>query len=405
MKRDFILSVRIRIAVIVLLALVLLFTAIHTTTALAPVERKGDYDVYALAMEAEKKAKQGAMYEDQWVTAYGYLTAFIERDPVFSNPQQKQIVEQHYQKLSNYVKVHFKNGKEVERYQSQVTDCMQQAGMSLSRASMTANTAPEELPVLPTPVPMYEVVGVWVGGLHPSASTPSNPQLTIVASGDLFVDEFDGPALKSDYQPLLPNAGFRYGDDMILSYQGEPQYDVDSVPDLTFLRLYSGMESGTRKGWSTKQVFLNTGAPMLRLEVRFFTYEQTPDKAMDQMLEIWLIDGDNLSRFDQATIYSINTNRYYSVSSTVSNRGGNVPFNFTDNTWYRLVITGSGTQPLRASIYNDWGDQELAGFNLYHTFADYPNGFRLGISHSVSTPGGYHPTLVALDYVRLSVTP
>src|SRR5262249_4207312 len=96
------------------------------------------------------------------------------------------------------------------------------------------------------------------------------------------------------------------------------------------------------------------------------------------------------------------SDRVFTSNSTITGAGLDTHFAFADNTWYRMVIRGSTTQVVRASIYNDAGTVELIGVNLGHTLTEYPSGFKIGISQSMGGPGAPFPTDVALDSVKLT---
>jgi hypothetical protein len=94
--------------------------------------------------------------------------------------------------------------------------------------------------------------------------------------------------------------------------------------------------------------------------------------------------------------------RIFASDSSITKMGLETDFPFTNNTWYRMVISGSMTQEVRASIYNDAATVELIGVNLGHNLSAYTSGFRIGLSQSMASPGSPFPTDVAIDWVRLT---
>jgi hypothetical protein len=143
----------------------------------------------------------------------------------------------------------------------------------------------------------------------------------------------------------------------------------------------------------------------MRLEARFNTLVQSEKTGIDQLLEIWLIDTSNSSRYDKVALMApyYGTGRLFTSDSGITGSAFDRDIDFKDNTWYRLVITGSMTQQVRASLYNDDGTTEIIGVNLGHNLSAYISGFKIGISQSMGHPGAVYPTDVAVDWVSLSV--
>jgi hypothetical protein len=160
-----------------------------------------------------------------------------------------------------------------------------------------------------------------------------------------------------------------------------------------------------RRGWSSSTSF-PTDAPIL-YEARVNTLVQSLSTGFDELLELWLIDANDPNRYDivALTAPGYDTVRYFAAGSTITDTGVDTPFLFTNNTWYRMVISGSRTQEVRASIYNDAGTVELIGVNFGHNLSAYTSGFKIGISQSMGFPNFVAPTDAALDFVSLTRTP
>lgn len=219
----------------------------------------------------------------------------------------------------------------------------------------------------------------------------------------LFFDDLSGPNLLPFYEASLPNAIFRPGSDNA-AYQGGAGYAFESLEGNSVARFSNNLRDTQRRGWSTSRSFTSSDARTIRLEVRLNTLVQSRTTAIDQLLEVWLIDAINLKRYDKATLFSYNYggNRMFSGDSSISGRAVEQPLSFRDNSWYRIVLTGSPTQTVRASLYADDGTTELARVDLRHTLSDYASGVKIGISQSMGHPNGVFPTQVAIDWLRLS---
>ncbi len=223
---------------------------------------------------------------------------------------------------------------------------------------------------------------------------------TSVHGETLFFDDFDGPNLNPIWQPPLPDAPWRFGAGIAI-YQGESGFSFESLDGSSVIRLQNTLDDAQRRGWSSATTF-PSDAPII-YEARFNTLIQSPDTGIDELLEIWLLDAANPDNYDIVALSapSFGSDRVFTSHSSITNTGLDTHFAFENNTWYRMVITGSPTQEVRASIFNDARTDELIGVNLGHTLSAYPSGFRIGISQSMGLPGAPFPTDVAVDWVRL----
>ena len=220
----------------------------------------------------------------------------------------------------------------------------------------------------------------------------------------LFFDNFDRPNLNPIWQAGLPNAAWRFGAGTAI-FQGESNFSFQSLGGSSVIRLQNILGDAQRKGWSSSTSF-PSDAPIV-YEARFNTLVQSFSTGIDQLLEIWLLDSNNPDNYDIVALSapSFGSDRVFTAGSSITNVGLDTNFPFTNNTWYRMVISGSMTQEVRASIYNDAATVELIGVNLGHNLSAYTSGFRIGISQSMGLPGSPSPTDVAIDSIRLTASP
>ncbi|QEH39099.1 hypothetical protein OJF2_77110 [Aquisphaera giovannonii] len=227
------------------------------------------------------------------------------------------------------------------------------------------------------------------------------------ARGDiLFFDDFNGPPLGSAYRADLPIAPDRYQAHLGpgISYVGAPTYHFEAVDGATTLHLQSVLGDVQRAGWSSAAAF-STGAPIV-FEARFNTMTQSPTTGIDELLEIWLLDANNLNHYDVVALSApdYGSARIFSAYGSLTSAGLDTRFSFSNNTWYRMILSGGPATTIRASIYADDGTTELIGVDLGHTLADLGGSFRIGLSQSVGLPGGAFPTNSAVDYLRLTAS-
>jgi hypothetical protein len=227
---------------------------------------------------------------------------------------------------------------------------------------------------------------------------------------NLFFDDFDGPTLNPVWQAELPDAPWRFPQDTgIATYIGAPNYTFQSLDGASVIRLDSVLNNGQRVGWSSSQVFSVPDVPIV-YAARFNTLTISASTSIDNFIEIWLLDSCNQANYDKVNVNApgFGTQRFFNTSTSITDYGldtGIEPkflgFTFADNTWYRLVITGSRTAQVRAAIYDDSGQSELMGADLGHTLSAYEHGFRIGISQSMGRPNAPYPTAVAIDSVAV----
>ena len=202
----------------------------------------------------------------------------------------------------------------------------------------------------------------------------------------LFFEDFDGPALDETYKEFPTNPSY--------DYRGKPNYSLETLDQSTVIRMRSSLQANQMRGLLVSKIF-SPGPNPIRLEIRFNTLIQSRTRSIDGFMNVWLLDSDN-SRFNWVGLAAWN----YGSERTFAGK----PFNFKDNTWYRLVITGSSDQEIRASIIDDETGKELIGVDLGYNLGMFKSGFKIGIMQQMGTPtpATDFPTDVAIDWIRLT---
>jgi hypothetical protein len=328
--------------------------------------------LYDLAIEAERNS--------EWEQAMIYLSAYMgKQDENLANAYKTKTELSHLSTAYKYSRYYYTLGTEAKRDQNRISRCLAEANVRWSYAVPPRAPAP-----LPTRVPA------------PGSSRPRAPE-------SLYNEDFSGPSLNNIFQEGLPNSVYRPNSSARASYAGAPFYAFQNWDGASFLRLYNRLDDTQRKGWSTSRVF-NPGNRAFRLELRFNPFTQSRDRGIDQLLEVWLLDSDNQHKHIRATVFSdgYGANRKFAYTNTLISKGQESGFGFENNKWYRLVITGSPNQIIKAAIYDDSGTRELVSLPVGSNLRAFPNGFRLGISQSVGFPGGRYPTDVGIDWIQLT---
>ena len=214
-------------------------------------------------------------------------------------------------------------------------------------------------------------------------SVPAVVTISVVASTVLFFDDFGGPTLNPIWQAALPNGQSGPTPEY---YTGAPNYGFQSLGGISVLRLTNTLAPETEVGWSTVSNFT---ALSFRYEARFNTMTQGSSTSIDAFIEIWIIDAANSNRWDMAVPFGGNygATHVFFANSSIDDTLVTVPFNFQNNTYYRLVLQGAPGQNIRASVLDDSG-VELAGSTFAHDTSAFPSGFRIGLSQAIGTPIG-----------------
>ncbi len=216
----------------------------------------------------------------------------------------------------------------------------------------------------------------------------------------LLTNDFDGSPLDAVWQPSLPNAGTGGGATPIETYGGAPGYTFTTVGTNTVLRLSNTLNPLERRGWSSGTIYQGQS---FRYEVRFNTLTQGAGAGTGGLIELWILDAANSNRWDTVSLYAgdYGTNRALLAGSSIDNSYNTFPFNFADDTWYRLVLYALPNQGVHAAVLSDAG-VELAGISFVHGAALFVSGFRVGLSQFVRSPAAASPVDVALDWLRLT---
>ena len=218
---------------------------------------------------------------------------------------------------------------------------------------------------------------------------------------ELFSDDFNGPALNPVWQASLPNPAPLgvYS----ATYLGAPNYSFQTVDGSTVLRLSNSQSYLTRVGLSTSTAFTPRS---FVLDSRFNTLDQSPSTGIDGMIELSLINAANPAQIDIVRLFgsSFDANPQFQADSSIDNSSQNNGFNYQNDTWYHLELSGSLTQDIAATLLSDNGTV-LDSFAFDHTLSAFPGGFQIGISQVMGLPTTPYPLDVAVDYVRLTATP
>lgn len=217
-----------------------------------------------------------------------------------------------------------------------------------------------------------------------------------------FFDNFNGPTLNPMWSGGLPDAPIASGDSAPETYVGAPDYYFETINGYSVLRLTNSLSDLQRAGWSLQTNFYLSD---FHYEVRFYSLVQSPTTTFDTSMEIWILDSSNSNRYDIVSLFAgdYGSDRHFRAGSSISGDTFDQPFSFQDNTFYRLVLQGSGTNDITAAVYDDSGTQ-LAKTDLGHNTSVFGSGFTIGISHAMDRPQGTYPSQTAIDYVSLTTT-
>ena len=270
-------------------------------------------------------------------------------------------------------------------------------GTNISNATNASLVLPD---VQPSDAGYY---GVAVSSSDSTTNSAIATLTVYSAPVSLFFDDFNGPALDPMWQTNLPDAycgSFPNGYPTPALYGGAPNFGFQTVAGASVVRLTNTLAPLQRCGWNSATNFV-TGN--FRYEVRFNTLVQSQATSIDGFIEIWIIDATNSSRYDIISPFGgwYDAAPYFFVGSTIDSTFTQTPFNYTNYTWYRLVLQGSPGQNIRASVFNDSGT-ELIGSTLSHGADAYPSGFQIALSQVIGGAGSPYPVDVAVDYVSLT---
>lgn len=268
-------------------------------------------------------------------------------------------------------------------------------------------------------------------GLLAAAALPFSAR-SANAQDYVFNDEFDGylnpnwRASLPDYEHHNPDRGDGIFSSFVTHWAGSPQIQFGTLDGASVLRLNQLMAPLTHNGLLTQNVYKMNS---FRYEVRFNTLTQGPystnpavNHSIDGFIEIGLFDSADPARYDVVSLFGnrFNLERTFQANSGIDGSGngwhhplnedgttdpiirdGGVVFDYQDNTWYRLVLTGGAGQNISAFLESDSG-QLLVAWVFAHDISGFPHGFRLSLSQYMGFPPQIFPVDVAVDYVRLT---
>ncbi len=219
----------------------------------------------------------------------------------------------------------------------------------------------------------------------------------------IFQDSFNGPSMNPVWQTIMPSPGALSGGAASTNYLGAPAHSFQTISGSSTLRLSNTMNDHQRRGWSTSTIF---NVDSFQLDLRFNTLVQSAATSIDAFVELWLIDPANLTRYNLTSPYGGNNSATKSLAAggTIDNQYTSALHNYTNNTWYHLQFLGSQSTLLQARITDDNGN--ILFNKIYnHSLSAFPNGFQIGVSQALGTPGEFAPLDVAIDSVTLSAVP
>jgi subtilisin-like proprotein convertase family protein len=216
----------------------------------------------------------------------------------------------------------------------------------------------------------------------------------------LFLDDFAGPGLNPIWQPQLPNAGTGAGPTPVVTNAGPPSYSFGALGTNSIIRLSNTLGSQQRRGWRSATAF---GGQSFRYEVRFNTLTNQVWPGLNGLIEIWILDALDPSRFDVISVAAGNagTPPLLLAGSSIDSSYNTLGFNYQDNTWYRLVLSAAPNQGVRAALLSDAG-AELAGVSFLHGAGVFSSGYRIGLSQFVGTAAAAQSVNAAVDYTSLT---
>ncbi|MBL8229255.1 MAG: hypothetical protein JNL98_12285 [Bryobacterales bacterium] len=170
------------------------------------------------------------------------------------------------------------------------------------------------------------------------------------------------------------------------TYLGAPRYSLQSVGGAaSAIRLQNNLLDATHRGWISSASHAADGA--IRLEIRFNPLVQGDGTSTGEFLGLWLLDASNSNKFDYIALSQqrgSSTRFVIAQSSIDSGVLRNSPVSFANNTWYRLVITGSPSARVRLSLLSDNETTEIAAVETGHTLSSFGSGIRFGFSQATA---------------------
>ena len=178
-----------------------------------------------------------------------------------------------------------------------------------------------------------------------------------------YFDDFNGP-LNPQWQTPLPTTGTGAGPSPVLTYVGAPNSSFTTVGTNSVIRLSNTLGSQQRVGWISTNIFRGQ---TFRYEARFNTLVQSPATSSGGFIELWILDAANSNRYDVVSPFGSTPggpNVVY-MGSSIENSYNGFPFNYTNNTWYRLVISAAPGQGVRIQVLDDTGKCRTGGHHVH----------------------------------------
>lgn len=218
----------------------------------------------------------------------------------------------------------------------------------------------------------------------------------------VFLDDFSDATLNPLWSGALPDAPGAGGYTTPETYLGFPNYQFQILGVESVLRMSNSLSDLQRVGWSLQTNFCLSD---FRYDVRFNSLVQSSSTSIDAFMEIWILDAADSNRYDIVSLFggSYGSDRRFRASSSIAGTSSDQDFAFEDNTYYHLVLSGNSTNNVRASLFDDQGN-ELAWADLGHNSSVFTSGFKIAISQGMYQPLSVYPSDVAVDYVWLATS-
>jgi hypothetical protein len=215
----------------------------------------------------------------------------------------------------------------------------------------------------------------------------------------LFLDDFDCP-LNPIWSGTLPTTTNTYPTSL-MTYTGGPGYLFERIGVASVLRFTNTLADQERRGWSTRTNFFSTD---FRCEVRVNPLDISSSRG--GVIELWLRDSRDPEIFDFTSIFIGLSSAPMAIAAR-SSVGGDFGFrswfNPRSHTFYRLILEGSNSEPMRAAVLTDSGE-EIFSFRFQHTASAFTGGMNVAISHCGRASGSTMawPNEAAVDFVQLT---
>jgi hypothetical protein len=165
--------------------------------------------------------------------------------------------------------------------------------------------------------------------------------------------------------------------------------------------------SWSRYGAVTTDAFALTYGTV---EARINTLDQN-ETNIDGLFELWLLNADDHTKNVHVALFSDNNSVNRSWIYTLSGSEFPTvapdtlpPFEYADNTWYRVRITQLPGFPLRVSVWSDDALTQHVCHEFDTTLTSVGSRFQIGISQFMGGPHLTNSLLSAVDYVWVTAS-